>query len=136
MVRLQYWCGMRPGEVCQVTRAALDLSGRVWLYRPPSHKNSWRGSSLVKAIPPALQEELSAFFVPQLGRPLFRPADSLAWYGRRVRRGINPQYSAATYRQAVGYGLDRLGRGPRWSPGQLRHGIATELARRPPRPAA
>jgi len=129
MVRLQYWCGMRPGEVVQVTRAALDMSGPIWLYRPPLHKNSWRGSSLVKAIPPALHDEVRGFFVPQIARPLFRPGDSLAWHGRRGRRGINQQYTAATYRQAVAYGLDALGSGPRWSPGQLRHGIATELAR-------
>jgi len=117
MVQLQFWCGMRPGEVCRMRRADLDTRGAVWLYRPPQHKNAWRGQQLVKGIPPGLQPLVQSFFQPALDAWLFAPPGG--------RRGC---YSPATYRHAVCAGLDRLGAGPRWTPAQLRHGIATELA--------
>ncbi len=34
MVQMQRLTGMRPGEVCRLRRADLDMSGEIWLYRP------------------------------------------------------------------------------------------------------
>ena len=51
MVQVQYYCGMRPGEVCIMRRRDIDTSGEIWFYRPETHKNTWRGAVLVKAIP-------------------------------------------------------------------------------------
>lgn len=115
MVRVQYWCGMRPGEVCRITRGELETSGAVWLYRPAAHKSAWRGGELVKAIVPAVQAELLALFSPELARPLF-----LNQRGR--------PYTPATYRRAC-RSAQAAAAAPCWSPNQLRHGIATELAR-------
>jgi integrase len=37
MVRVQRLTGMRPGEVCRMTTAELDTTGKVWLYTPIRH---------------------------------------------------------------------------------------------------
>ena len=115
MVQLQYWAGMRPGEVCAMRRADLDLRGPVWFYRPPRHKNSWRGRGLVKAIPGGLQAVLEPWLGCSLVAPIFAPPRAIRW-------------SVARYRLAVLEGQQAAGVAA-WSPLQLRHGIATELAR-------
>jgi integrase len=44
MVRLMLLTGMRPGEVCAMTRAALDATDpAVWVYRPAHHKTAHHG---------------------------------------------------------------------------------------------
>ena len=43
MVRLQLLSGARPGEMVILRPCDIDMSGKVWLYRPELHKNSWRG---------------------------------------------------------------------------------------------
>ena len=61
MVEVQLFTGMRPGEVCRLRPQALDTSGPVWLYRPATHKNAWRGKSRVIAIGPKAQAILKPF---------------------------------------------------------------------------
>jgi len=43
MVRLQRATGMRSDEVCRLRTVDVDRSGDVWVYRPPTHKTSYRG---------------------------------------------------------------------------------------------
>lgn len=43
MILLQWHTGMRPNEVVQIRTADVDRSGTVWVYRPPRHKNAYRG---------------------------------------------------------------------------------------------
>ena len=49
MVQLQRLSGMRPGEVIRMRLADIDQSESVWVYRPPCHKNQWRGHERPKA---------------------------------------------------------------------------------------
>lgn len=79
MVRVQFYCGMRPGEVCILRACDLDTSGDVWLYRPERHKTEWRGCQQVKAIPPIAQQIIKQFMRPDRDAYLFSPADSAAW---------------------------------------------------------
>jgi integrase len=43
MVTVQFWSGMRPGEVCSMKLGELDLRDeKIWFYEPACHKNSHR----------------------------------------------------------------------------------------------
>ncbi len=81
MILLQWHTGMRPGEVVQLKKVDLDLSGPVWLYRPQRHKLEHHGKDRVVAIGPKAQEVLSPFLlrVPQAipDAPVFSPKDAM-----------------------------------------------------------
>ena len=44
MVQVQLWAVMRPNEVCRMRVGDIDMSRKdgIWLYRPPTHKGTWR----------------------------------------------------------------------------------------------
>jgi len=52
MVRLQLLTGMRPGEVLKMTAGDIDTTGEVWIYKPSTHKNAWRGKKRLIPIGP------------------------------------------------------------------------------------
>lgn len=91
MLRLQFYCGMRPGEVCIVRACDLDTSGPIWLYRPAKHKTLWRGQSQVKAIPPVAQEIIKQHLRPDRDAYLFSPADSAAWHLQQQAKNRKPR---------------------------------------------
>ena len=43
MIELQRLTGMRPGEVGTMRACDIDTTGKVWLYRPATHKSMHRG---------------------------------------------------------------------------------------------
>ena len=85
MIRTQYLCGMRPGEVCAMREDEIDRSGDIWWYRPESHKGEWRGQDLVKAIPRTAQTHISEF-IKRAGQGgyLFKPQDSIKWFQKQA----------------------------------------------------
>ena len=59
MAQLQLHTGMRPGEVCVMRGMDLEMTGKVWMYRPGSdrgphgnHKTAHRGQCRVIALGP------------------------------------------------------------------------------------
>ena len=83
MVQTQFYCGMRPDEVCRMRPMDLDMTGEIWLYRPPQHKNAWRDIVLVKAVPKMAQEILKPFLTRATDACLFTPAESRAWHNEQ-----------------------------------------------------
>lgn len=148
MVQLQWFTGMRPGEVCRVRGIDIDKGGEVWIYRPTRHKTQHHGQVCERLIGPRAQALLAPFLSAESMAFLFSPAESEAERnsGRREarvlpmwpshakrRRGEIPAliggcYSPATYRRAVHRACARAGVA-RWSPKQLRHARATEVRR-------
>lgn len=118
MVQVQYRCGLRPGEVCRMGAEFIDQSNPTWLYYPEKHKNEWRGSTAVKAIPPSVQEMVAPYLE---NRPYFFPTGKSA-----------KCYTSNGYRQAVERGFDAAkAKGVElkpFTPNQLRHAIATHVA--------
>jgi integrase len=120
MVQVQYWCGMRPGEVCRMTSGQIDRSGAVWWYRPVKHKTAHHGKALVKAVPKPAQEILQPFIdkAPSPDAPLF----TTRW---------GNAYVADSYCSAVGCAIKVANRAgvavPHWSPNQLRHAVAERV---------
>ncbi|MGK0433575.1 MAG: integrase [Planctomycetota bacterium] len=150
MVWLQWWTGMRPQEVVQMRMCDLDRGGRVWLYRPRTHKCEHLDVDRVIAIGPKGQEILQLCLKLDPEASLFSPKDAerdrraeqrscrktKLWRShsnkaRRLRRGPKAQnirdcYDTASYRRAVARACGKAGVA-RWSPNQLRHSAATRI---------
>lgn len=136
MLQVQFYCGMRAGEVCLMRACDIDMSGAVWLYRPHRHKTQWRGHAQVKAIPKVAQAIIKRHLRPDREAYLFSPADAAAWHveqqerkprttkrypcevrrvkqqarsrARRVSKQLpGDRYTTPSYRRALVYGFAR-----------------------------
>lgn len=148
MIWVQYWTGMRPGEVVIMRMADLDRSGRVWVYRPDRHKTEHLGRERVIYLGPKAQEVLQPWLRADPQAYLFRPVDAEAERNRRRREKrktpvqpsqrnrrrkkpkVQPRehYTTDTYRSAIAGGCEKAGIAS-WAPNQLRHSAATRLRR-------
>jgi integrase len=93
MVRLQLLTGMRPGEVVIMRAIDIDMTGKVWLYRPGSdrgpagtHKTAWRGQKRIVPIGPRGQEIIRQYLKPDLYAYLFSPQEAVALLRAEQRR--------------------------------------------------
>ena len=152
MIRLQQLTGMRPNEVIAMRPCDIEQSGEVWLYRPASHKNLWRGH--VRQIPlgPQSIAIIKSFLNRHNDAYLFSPAEAeAARQAERRRRRKSPMtpsqaarrptkhakrakrqnYDVDSYRRAITYGIARARRAgldvEHWHPLQLRHLHATRV---------
>lgn len=118
MIQVQYWCGMRPGEVCSLRPCDIDRTHEVWLYRPAEHKTAHHGKTLIKAIPPDAQALLEPLLDGPADRPLFmtirKRQHTALTYGKAIRTAVKEANSKGV-------------RIPHWSPNQLRHASLTEV---------
>jgi integrase len=149
MVDVQRLTGARPGEVCTLRAIDIDMSGRVWVCRPQSHKTAHHGYERQIYIGPKAQEVIRPFLKTDLHAYLFSPRDYVEFlHARRAerrttkrtpsemrrKRKAKPQrqpadrYNANSYRQAVARACAKAGV-PHWHPHQLRHNAATNLRR-------
>jgi integrase len=150
MVRLQLLCGCRAGEVVHLRGADLDTSGPIWTFKPPNHKNAWRGEKRIVYLGPGSQAILKQFLKPDPAAYLFSPRERVEALraeraaARRTkrtpselarrrepapRRAPRDRYDRRAYRQAIVRACQRAGVPP-WSPGQLRHLVATTIRKR------
>ncbi len=93
MVRLQLLTGMRPGEVVVMRGIDLEMTGKVWTYRPGSgvgphgkHKTAYRGQDRVILIGPRAQEILRPWLRLNLQEYLFQPREAMERYRAELRR--------------------------------------------------
>jgi integrase len=149
MVQVQRLTGMRPGEVCSMKRAEVDMSGAVWMYRPARHKNSWRGRDRVVGIGPRAQEILKEFFTLAIDDYLFSPIRAREErfakmrearaskvtpsqvYRRKAKPERQPRerYSRISYVNAIARACKKADVA-KWHPNQLRHSFGTEVRKR------
>jgi integrase len=87
MVSLQMETGMRSGELCILRACDLDTGGKVWLYRPESHKTAHHGYQRNIAIGPKGQAILRRHLKPNIEAYLFSPAESVERQNRDKRAG-------------------------------------------------
>lgn len=76
MVRFQRLTGARPGEVCSIRPMDLDRTGKVWEYRPASHKTQHVGRERVVFIGPQAQAILVPYLLLPADACCFSPAES------------------------------------------------------------
>jgi integrase len=107
MVQLQLLTGMRPGEIVVMRGRDLEMTGRVWAYRPGSdagphgkHKTAHRGQGRVIRIGPRAQEVLRPWLRLNLQEYLFQPREAMEQYRaeRRQKRKTPLTPSQAQHR--------------------------------------
>lgn len=82
MVRLQLLTGMRPGELVRMRALDVDMTGKVWLYRPGSdqgqegaHKTAHHGHQRIIPIGPRGQEIVRRNLKTAISAFLFSPRE-------------------------------------------------------------
>ena len=151
MVRLEALTGARPGEIVRLRPGELVREGDVWEYRPPRHKNDWRGKGRVIFVGPRAQEVLGPFLTDRpADKPCFSPAEAAAeMRAARAAGRVTPAscgnqagtnrraapertpgegYTVASYRRAVRRACEKAGVEP-FTPNQLRHLAGTAVRR-------
>lgn len=78
MVDVHRLTGMRPGELCRMRMADLNMSGSIWVYSPEFHKTQYRGRSRKIYIGVKAQEILRPFLRNSLKGYIFSPEQSTA----------------------------------------------------------
>jgi integrase len=77
MVRLQRYTGMRPSELCGLTKDEIDTTGEDWLYRPAAHKTAHLGKKRVVVLVGPAKDLVARYLVKaRPGKPVFSPRDS------------------------------------------------------------
>ena len=76
MVQVQFYCGMRPSEVCRMTPGEINRTGPIWIYQPADHKNAWRGLVRLIAIPKIAQPIVAKYLDRPAAAALFSPRES------------------------------------------------------------
>ncbi len=84
MIQLQLLAGMRPGELVIMRAIDIDMTSKVWLYRPGSdqgpegvHKTSYRGHQRIIPIGPRGQEIVRRYLKPNVNAYLFSPREAV-----------------------------------------------------------
>jgi integrase len=123
MVQLQLLTAMRPGEACIMRGCDLDMTGRVWVYRPASHKTKHTGRDREIYLGPQAQEAIKPFLKTDLTAYLFSPWEAREWrfeqMRQRRRNKVQPSqacrrkknarrlprdhYDTSSYRRAISY---------------------------------
>jgi integrase len=127
MIDLQLLTGMRPGEVCIMRPCDLEITGRIWVYRPAHHKTMHHDKGRQVYLGPKAQEIVKPFLTVDLQAYLFSPWQAREERFEKIRRErktkVQPSqvcrrkrnakrlprdhYDVNSYRRAITYGCDR-----------------------------
>jgi integrase len=144
MVRLQLLTGMRPGEVVVMRGMDLEMTGKVWAYRPGSdqgphgkHKTAHRGRARVILIGPRAQEVLRPWLRLSLQEYLFQPREAMQQYRAELRRDRKTPLTPSQKRRRPKR-KPRRRPGDRYRVGSYDHAVmnACDAAFPPPEPLA
>jgi integrase len=149
MIELQLLTAMRPGEACMMRPCDLDVSGKVWIYRPKRHKTEIYGHERVVYLGPRAQQIVRPFLAGRgttdyLFSAKEAEADRLA--ARHAKRKTPPSlgnrpgtnrretalrtpgdhYTSNSYRRCIQRACKTAGV-PVWRPHRLRHTAATRF---------
>ena len=146
-VELMWWSGLRVGELCNLRMCDLDRSAPVWIYKPASHKGTWKGRDRVIRFGPRCIELLRPLLCADANAHLFQAVQvvkerkeakrasrktkvqpsQLARDGRPKQRHAD-RLTASVVRIAIYRACDAANV-QRWSPHLLRHAAGTRLVR-------
>lgn len=156
MVWVQFWSGMRSGDLVQMRPGDIDTRSDVWIYRPVTYKTQHhdvsRGGKRRREVflGPKCQQWLLPYMRREITLPCFRPSEAIderhaarrdayqpagadyrlaPSYLARARKGRNVgiQWTPDAYRQAVERACEAAGISPHWTPHQLRHAAGTRV---------
>jgi integrase len=93
IIRLLVLTGARIGEIVIMRTCDLETSGRVWVYRPATHKTRHHGKVREIYIGPKAQEVLKPWLKLDLQAYLFSPKEAVeAWNAERGRQRQTPRW--------------------------------------------
>ena len=117
MIWVQWFTGMRPQEVVQMSRSTIDTRSEPWIYTPQEHKTQHFGKERVIYLGEKCRQLLTPWLArPSIGEWLFP--------GRDVNSHVREQsFYNAIQRLNKANGLTP------WHPMQARHAAATRIAR-------
>ena len=121
MIQVQRYTGMRPGELVIIRHRDIDTSGKVWLYKPESHKTRhhdhertiFLGSKAQQYIKPYLGRHLDAYIFDPRGAMEERWAECKTHRHQpskkaKTSRRITDRYTTASYLRAIYYACDKV----------------------------
>lgn len=126
--------GARPGEALIVRACDINMSGKVWEYRPVRHKTQHHKKQRVVMIGPSAQKLLRPFLKTDTQAFLFDPRDAIEDNVRRYREGakrrqdIGTHYTLHSLAAAIRRGCEKA-EVEVWSANQLRHSFGTKARR-------
>lgn len=150
LIELQRLTGMRAGEAVIMRGRDLDMTGKLWIYRPAFHKTDRHGHSREIMLGRQAQAIIKPFLREATEEYLFRPVDAVAEVAKRRsetrrtpkwpshmernaakrktvrRRSAGERYSTDSYRRAIIRACRQVGV-PEWGTHQLRHAYATRV---------
>ncbi len=142
MIELQLVTGMRPGEVVLLRTCDIDMSGKIWEYRPGSYKTEHHGIERIIFLGPHAQEIVRPFLKTDLTAYVFSPRDAVLDARKKLdpkqgrsqrtlrirgyRRCPSNRYTRGSYQTAI-YKACVKAEIPAWGPNRLRHNAATFL---------
>jgi integrase len=100
MIELQLLTGMRPGEVCSMRTGEIDTTGKLWTYKPATHKTPHRGHERTIYLGPRAQAVLGPWLKPDLQAFIFSPAE--AEQARREKLHAERLEHGTPFRAATG----------------------------------
>ncbi|MGA2255195.1 MAG: tyrosine-type recombinase/integrase [Thermoguttaceae bacterium] len=156
MIQVQWFAGMRPGEVVLMRPCDIDMTADIWIYEPHDHKNRWRNHRRQIPLGPKAQAIIRPFLLNRADTAyLFSPKDGEATINAERRRNrkspMTPsqakrrpkkhstrakreRYDTHSYLRAITYGIEQANKNrkdqpqvPDWCPLQIRHSRATEV---------
>jgi integrase len=146
LIELQQITGARSGELCVMRACDIDMTGRIWIYKPQRHKNQFREQSREIYLGPQSQAIVKPFLKLDQGAYLFSPMEAREQRYRELRASrktpVQPsqicrrkkrpkrlpgaRYTTNSYRRAIIKACKRANV-PEWHPHQLRHSAGTRL---------
>ena len=149
MVRVHRYTGIRPEEICALRWSLIDTTRTPWVYRPPTHKNQWRGHPRVILVGPKARAIL--YRHRDGGDVPFSPVQAIVELLRKKRaertspfypcrdenysrakigavRKPGESWVTEAYARTIA-GACKRGGVKHWHPNQLRHLFATEVRR-------
>ena len=150
LIELQMCTGARGGELFGLRGRDIDMSRKVWVYHPSSHKTAHRDIAREIWFGPKAQDIIRPFLKPDVNAYLFSPAEAEAErlaklhaarktplscgntpgsnVKRKPKRKPGEVYNKDGYAHAITRACRKAGV-PHWHPHQLRHNAATRLRR-------
>ena len=117
IIRLLWHTGARSGEICALDARWLDMTGKVWRYRPKAHKTAHKGVNRLIVFGPDAQALLRPFLPAALGRGRFfvTPTRGKPFTQIDMGRLVKSTNDA--------HGI------PAWTLHQIRHSVSLEITR-------
>lgn len=127
MINFQLLTGCRPGEVCILRGCDIEMTGRVWIFRPPVHKTDHHGLTREIFIGPKAQKVIRPWLRTEFQAYLFQPCEAEAVRNAKRRENrkspmtplqsarrpkkspkwvAGSRYTSASYRGAIDRGCE------------------------------